>query len=161
MAYFKYGVATRIDTSGNTFCSFNLNLFDKKGKSFFIKEKVLNDNFWNLREEFLSYTKIGDSISDSDAYVLETSIEKLVNSAIKLSSDHYKYSYIGHRFTFDTDFYMESTMDSFIKISFIPIFWNSNRADMKSSTSLIELLNNLTKKCLINSLKDASSFYII
>lgn len=161
MAYFKYGIATRIDASGNNLDNFHLNLFSKKGDSYFINEKILNDNFWNFRKEFLSYTVYGDSISDSDAYVLETSVDKLVNSKVKLSSDYYKYSYSGYDFIFDTDFYMESTSDSFVKISFIPIFWDTNRVEMKYSLSFIELLNNLTKKCLINPLKDTSSFYIV
>ena len=160
MAYLKYGVATRIDINGNMEKSIASDLFIKRDNSYYIKEKILNDNFWNFREEFLSYTLDGDSINDSDAYILEEDINKLIGRKIILSKDYYSYKYSGYSFTFDTDCYIESTEESSIKVSFIPIYWNTSPISYLPFNILI-LLNNLTNKCMVNDLKEASLFALI
>ena len=160
MAYLKYGVATRIDVKGNIENTFNLDFFIKKDNSYFIKEQLLNDNFWSLREEFLSYTGEGDSINDSDAYILEENINNIAGKEIILSNDFYKYKYSGYNFEFDTDFFIESTEESSIEISFIPIYWNTSPIN-SLPFNILMLLNNLTTKCLVNQLKEASLFAVI
>lgn len=170
MAYIKYGIVTKIKIiknidKSNIFIkkTFNLNLYTKKDKTYYLKEEVLSSNIKSFRKEVMKYTNnVGDSLNNCEAYSLEIPINKLINNNIKLISYNEKYSFSCNKsIKFETDQTIISDNDIKIKLFIIPIFWDINSVTFENPVKISNFINNLTKKAMNNTLKDASFLVVI
>ena len=170
MAYAKYGVVTRIDLLKNKKegikyikDNFDLNFFVRNKNSYLLNNAFINDNLKDLREEFLTFSNFfGDSFDSCEAYCIETDIDELMNHNIILVDNCEKFYFEGYNdFVFDTDCVLYFTNKFSFKLFLIPIFWDINRIESESFNTISLVVNNLTRKCMKNKLKDVSFFTII
>lgn len=164
-SFIKGGIVTRIDILNNNFCLedyFNLNLYKRVKNNYYLKENILNKNLYDLWKEVNFLTNnMGDSISDSDSYVLLTNADKLLKSPIVLESDNKRYRYLKYqRNSFETIIIYEKINKMRIRIYLMPIIWDINRLEIESDLFLKTFLNNLIRKSLKNILKDTIWFVI-
>ena len=162
MAYIKYGVVTRIENinKNKDFIknNFNLDLYEDKKVYYLLKNTILKDNLKSFRKEImnLSNKKI-DSIDSSEAYCLETTGDNLINHDICLLKGGRKYYFQDYEdFIFDTEEVCLLTENSFLKLSFLSLFWDINKIVCEDFSKVSIFLNNSLKKALTNCLKDAS-----
>lgn len=170
MGYIKSGIVTRIEILKNeeeSSCyienNFNMDLFDNHDNVFLLKQEVLQQNLIEYREEFLLFSEGKcDSLDDCEAYCLEISINKMLESKIYLTEDN-KNFYFGNykNMKFETDICIYDAGNISLKIFFIPIFWDINRVIAEYLNNITTTVNNLTRKAMKNILKDASWFTII
>ena len=170
MAYIKCGIVTKINVKKNKEKAleyinslFNTELYDKEKNNYYIKEDVLRINIKDFRNELLSYSNFyGDSLSDCEAYCLETTIDTLMDKDIVLCDNNERYYFLGFDdYKFNTDSVMVTTSKFSVKFFIIPIFWDIYRIVSEDFTKITELVTNLIHKCLSNPLKDASFFTVI
>lgn len=164
--FIKGGVVTRIDILNNSSCLekyFNLKLYKKIENSYYLKEDILNKNLYSLWREISSLTSnMGDSISDSDSYVLLANADKLLKSPIVLLDDNKRYRYLKYqRNSFEMILIYETIHKMRIRIYLMPIIWDINRLEIESDLFLKTFLNNLIRKSLKNILKDTIWFVIV
>ena len=99
MSYIKGGIVTRIDILSNTkkvnkFLNdnFDLSMFTFKNNSYLLDEKLLKENFWKFREEYLELIDwTCDSIKNSESFIIEENINKLKMSKISLINNNKSY----------------------------------------------------------------------
>lgn len=170
MAYIKCGIVTKINVRKNKEKAldyinslFNTELYNKDKENYYIKEDVLRVNIKDFRDELLSYSNFyGDSLSDCEAYCLETAIESLINKEIVLCDSNERYYFLGFdNYKFNTDSVMITTSKFSVKLFIIPIFWDIYRIVAEDFTKITEFVTKLMHKCLSNPLKDASFFTVI
>ena len=165
MSYVKVGVVTKIEILKNEKEStlylknlLNFDLYDKKNNCYFIKKSVLNNNIYNFRKEFLRFVNNrGDSMSDYEAYYLNTDVNNLLNNLIVFEDSYEKYYFENHKdFVFSTDSICYSNKKVFIKLHFIAIFWDINKIIAEDFSDISLLINNLIRFSINNCLKNAS-----
>lgn len=169
MSYIKGGVVTRIENTNHknnnkeleTF--FDLNLFNENGNDYLLKEKLLNENLKDFREEYLSLSNFkGDSLSNCEAYVLEKDVNKLLDNYIYLIDGNKRFFFKNHEeYIFETDYFMYTDEKNSFALYLIPIFWDINKVKTENFSNVINFVNNLTRKALNNKLKDACWFSVI
>lgn len=169
MAYLKYGVATKIEVITNNKTTnkfikdnFNLALYIKKSKHYFLKSEILNKNIKSFRKEVLSYTDgKSDSINNCEAYCLYTNADDLLEDDIVFASDNEKYSFSCNNHKFETDIGYICNDHIKIKIYIIPILWDINKVEFENNINLSLFTNKLIKNTLQNILKDASFLIVV
>lgn len=170
MAYIKYGVVTKIriiknQNKANEFIenSFNLKLYNKKDENYYLKQNVLAANIKDFREEVMKYTNNeGDSLNNCEAYCLEKSIEKVINSRITMTHNNERYYFsCNKKLIFETEKIIINDKYIKIKLFIIPIFWDINSITYEEFLKVSTFVNNISRKAFYNSLKDASFFAVI
>ena len=169
MSYIKCGIVTKISIEKNKkYASqyidktFNTKLYNKYDSNYYLKKAILSTNIESYREEFMSYTNFyGDSLSDCEAYCLETSIDDVIKRKIVLCQNNEKYYFSGYNFKFNTDEVIISSSKFSIKLFVIPIFWDIYKVVAEDFEMISMLVNNLIRKCMTNPLKDASFFTVV
>lgn len=170
MAYIKYGVVTKIEIiknidKSNEFIekNFDLNLYNKKDKSYYLQEGVLSGNIQKFRGEIMKYTDSeGDSLNNCEAYCLETSIEEVMKSKINMIQNNERYYFsCNKKIVFDADKVMISNKDIKVQLFIIPVFWDINRVMCENFVQVLNFMNNISRKTFVNSLKDASFFVVV
>lgn len=169
IGYLKGGIVTRIDEVNNSKETkeyikkyFDLNLFEKTNNSYLLKEKILNKNIKKLREELLNITENNsDSIENSDAYLLETTAEKLLEKEVYLIENNKKYYFNEHKsIKFETDVYEIKDKKIHIILSVITIIWNTDKIEIEDKEIFEKFINNLIRKSVTNVLKNTLWFTI-
>ena len=167
MSYIKGGIVTRIDILSNTkkvnkFLNdnFDLSMFTFKNNSYLLDEKLLKENFWKFREEYLELIDwTCDSIKNSESFIIEENINKLKMSKISLINNNKSYYFDDYKeYIFETD---ADENNKNIKIYFISIYWDINKIIADDFSNLTKLVNNLTRKSLENPLKKVSWLTVI
>lgn len=159
-SFIKGGIVTRIDIIGREFGLdkyFNLNLYDKNKKSYLLKGDILNNNISCLRKELLELTNNNsDSIDESDAYVLLTTGNKLLEKNVHLTADGEKYYYEDYvRNKFETVLTYETLGKNKVRIYFLPVLWIVDKIWCEDDTSLKNFLNKMVTKSLNSKLGGA------
>ena len=167
MGYIKGGIVTRIDVLSNTkkvnkFLNdnFDLSMFNFKNNSYLLDEKLLKENFWKFREEYLELIDhTCDSIKNSESFIIEENINKLKMSKISLINNNKSYYFDDYKeYIFETDIDLSYKN---IRIYFISIYWDVNKIIADDFSNLTKLVNNLTRKSLKNPLKKVSWLTVI
>ena len=79
------------------FFFFDLTLFNKKDNDYLLKEKILNENLKDFREEYLSLSNFkGDSLNNCEAYVLEKDVNELLDNYIYLIDGNKRFFFKNH-----------------------------------------------------------------
>ena len=159
-SFIKGGIVTRIDVIGREYeldKYFDLNFYIKDKKSYLLKEDILNNNISCLRKELLELTdNNSDSIDESDAYVLETTGDKLLKKKIFLTSDRERYyyeDYVSNKF--ETILTYETLGKNKVRIYFLPVLWIVDKIWCGDDTSLKKFLNKMVIKSLNSKLGGA------
>ena len=169
MSYIKGGVVTRIENTNhknnkqNIDNFFDLTLFNKNDNDYLLKEKILNENLKDFREEYLSLSNFkGDSLNNCEAYVLEKDVNELLDNYIYLIDGNKRFFFKNHEeYIFETDYFMYTDEKNSFALYLIPIFWDINKVKIENFSNVINFVNNLTRKALNNKLKDACWFSVI
>lgn len=168
--YIKGGIVTKITVVNNRPIYenklkeyFDLKMYDKNKNNYYLKEDILNKYIKSYREELLKLTNNkADSIENSEAYILNTSADKLLTEKINLTSNHEKYFFENYKkMTFETDYKIENLEGITICIYIIPVVWSIDKITVEKTTFFNIFLNNLVKKSIKNKLKDSSWFTIM
>lgn len=166
--YIKGGIVTKITIINDNYYNcvlekyFDLSMFDRVGCKYYLKGEFLNLYIAEYRRELLSFTEgSSDSISNSEAYILNTSADELLKNKIYLIQDNEKYYFENYyRMRFETDYVIVDLKEITISINFLPIVWSIDKTITESSLFFSILLNNLIRKTMDNKLKDVTWFTI-
>ena len=122
-----------------------------------LNEDILNNNISCLRKELLKLTdNNSDSIDESDAYVLETTGDKLLKNRIFLTSDRERYYYEDYTSNkFETILTYETLGKNKVRIYFLPMLWIVDKIWCGDDTSLKKFLNKMVIKSLNSKLGGA------
>lgn len=167
--YFKGGIITRIDVMSENEKAkeylkkyFELNGYNKINNSYLLKEELLINNIENFRNELLNLTENqSDSLENSEAYLLETTADKLLSKNVFLTKDNKKYYFQDYEnIKFETDVYEISEKGVHIILSAITILWNTDKIEIENKNNFEKFINNLIRKSVTNVLKNFSWFTI-
>lgn len=124
---------------------------------------MLKNNLISFREELLILSEGKcDSLNNCEAYCLEININKMLENEIYLTKDNKKFYFQNYEnMKFDTDSCIYNDGKIIITIFFIPIIWDINKIIAEDFNSITTIVNNLTRKAMKNTLKDASWFTVI
>lgn len=167
MRFIKGVIVTRIDyEEDNDYLLekyFDLSLYKKHKNSYYLKEDILNKNIKELRTELLSFTQgLGDSLDDSDAYILNTTLDKLLSGKIFLSHDNTTYFYENFKNNpFETLFEYQYLDDKEFSFYMISIIWDVSGIQIEDVTFFNIFINNLVHHSINNKLKGAFWFSVL
>lgn len=170
MSYIKYGVTTKIklitendETDKFIKDNFNLDIFDKKDKNYYLNPEMLTNNLVNFRKEVLEFTNgNGDSLNNCEAYCLNTDINELLKHNIVLCNDNEKYYFSNNsNYKFDTDQFIITDNYISLKLFLIPIFWDVNKIEFENFMNIATFISKLVRTSTSNILKGASFFVVV
>lgn len=167
--YIKGGLITRIDIfdyddRGKELIDkfFDFDLLTKKDNSYFIKKDIFDKEFKNLRMELLSLTnEDSDCFRNSEAYVLGTTIDKLISNKVYLTDDYTEFYFENYKdVKFDTIYYRIRYRYLSMNIYFITLIWDIDKVYCEDEYFFNLLVNNLVRKALTNKLKYLTWFTV-
>lgn len=170
MGYIKGGIVTRIDimtqnkkTKEYLENYFDLSLYKKEKNTYLIDETNINKNIKEFRKELLTLTNNkGDSIENSEAYLLETTANNLLSKRVILKEHNKKYSFEKYKdINFETDMYEIKKEKVCIILSILILIWDTNKIEIEEPKFFNDFINNLVRKSTVNTLKNSSWFTII